>query len=820
MLRWTFNILLGGFLLATIAATAVIWYVLPGLPPVNALRDMRLQVPMRVYTHDGVLIGEFGEKRRIPVKLSEVPDIVIKAFLDAEDDRFYQHPGVDWQGIIRATVSELKKGDRSQGGSTITQQIARAYFLTPEKTYVRKLREILLALRIERELSKDEILTLYLNTIFLGQRAYGIGAAADVYYGKSLLDLSLAETATIAGLPPAPSAYNPVASAKEAGKRRAYVLRRLLENGHITRAQYDEASAAPVEGSIHSSRLEAEAPEVAELARLQIATKYGEEAAITGGYRVYTSIDSKLQATATQSLRQALLEYDRRHGYRGAERHVELTANADAAQWTAALHSMVPIGGLLPAIVTAVDTQQIQVFSTSVGTAPIDWRGLSWAAPYVDRDTRGPAPKKAADIVRVGDIVRIRALTDPDKDETAADKKATTATAKSEPAWALAQTPVVQGALVSMDPNTGAIQSLVGGFDFSQSKFNRVTQAFRQPGSNFKPFLYSASLEAGFTPASLINDAPLVFDTPAGVDPVWRPENFSGEYRGPTRLREALSASRNLVSIRLLNAVGIEYVADYAKRFGFVDERLPHDLSLALGTGVATPLEIARGYAVFANGGFRIDPYLIEKVETPEGAVVMQANPATVCRQCEASSALTTNTTATPVAPPAKIAPRVITADNAWMMNSMMQDVIKVGTARRALVLNRRDLAGKTGTTNDQKDAWFSGFNSKVITTVWVGFDQTQPLGKDETGARAALPMWIDYMGAALKGMEESTLPQPADLVTVRIDPKTGKVATPAESDAVFETFRSNEAPTRSTEDADLGGVGDGAAAGAPEQLF
>ncbi|MFO1436203.1 MAG: penicillin-binding protein 1A [Gammaproteobacteria bacterium] len=818
MLRWAFNILLGSFLLATMAATAVVWYVLPGLPPVSALRDMRLQVPMRVYTHDGVLIGEFGEKRRIPVKLSEVPDIVIKAFLDAEDDRFYQHPGVDWQGIIRATASELKKGDRSQGGSTITQQIARAYFLTPEKTYTRKLKEILLALRIEHELSKDEILTLYLNTIFLGQRAYGIGAAADVYYGKSLSELTLAEAATIAGIPPAPSAYNPVSSTKEAGKRRAYVLRRLLENGHITRAQYDEASAAPVEGSIHNSRLEAEAPEVAELARLQIATKYGEEAAITGGYRVYTSIDSKLQAAATQSLRRALLEYDRRHGYRGAERHVELAANADIGQWTAALHGTLAIGGLVPAIVIAVDSQQIQVYSTAVGTVSIGWRGLSWAAPYIDRDTRGSAPKKAADIVRVGDVVRIRMLTEADKDETA-DKKSTSTAGESAPVWALAQTPVVQGALVSMDPNTGAIQSLVGGFDFSQSKFNRVTQAFRQPGSNFKPFLYSASLEAGFTPASLINDAPLVFDTPAGVDPVWRPENFSGEYRGPTRLREALSASRNLVSIRLLNAVGIEYVAGYAKRFGFVDERLPHDLSLALGTGVATPLEIARGYAVFANGGFRIDPYLIERVETPEGAVVMQANPATVCRQCEASSALTTESSAA-VTPPAKTAPRVITADNAWMMNSMMQDVIKVGTARRALVLNRHDIAGKTGTTNDQKDAWFSGFNSKVITTVWVGFDQTQPLGKDETGARAALPMWIDYMGVALKGMEESTLPQPADLVTVRIDPKTGKVAAPAESDAVFETFRSNEAPTRTTEDADLGGVGDGATAGAPEQLF
>lgn len=813
MLRWAFNFILGGFLLATIAAGAVVWYLLPGLPPVNALRDMRLQVPMRVYTQDGVLIGEFGEKRRIPVKLNEVPDIVIKAFLDAEDDRFYQHPGVDWQGIIRATASELRRGDRGQGGSTITQQIARAYFLSPEKTYTRKLREIMLALKIEKELSKDEILALYLNTIFLGQRAYGIGAAANVYYGKTLSELTLAEVATIAGIPPAPSAYNPVTGPKEAQKRRAYVLRRLLENGHISQAQFDEASVASIETTVHNLKLEGQAPEVAELARLQIAAKYGEEAAITSGFRVFTTVDSRLQTAATLSLRRALLDYDRRHGYRGPERHVDLPADAGEAQWRLALRGTQTVGELTAAVVTAVEGQKLRAFSSVHGSVEIGWRGLSWAAPYLDKDARGPAPKAANDIVKVGDIIRIRPL-----NATSETVETGEGAGSAAEGWALTQVPVVQGAMVSMDPNNGAIQSLVGGFDFERSKFNRATQAFRQPGSNFKPFLYSAALDAGFTPASLINDAPVVFDTPAGAEPVWRPENYSGEYRGPTRLREALSASRNLVSIRLLNAVGIDYVAEYAKRFGFVDERLPRDLSLALGTGVTTPLEVVRGYAVFANGGYRVDPYLIERVETPEGNVVMKANPATVCRQCEAASALTA--TARSELPPAKIAPRVISADNAWMMNSMMQDVIKLGTAKRALAMKRSDIAGKTGTTNEQRDAWFSGFNARVVTTVWMGFDQVQPLGKEETGARAALPMWIDYMSIALKDMEESTLPQPADLVTVRIDPSTGKVASPEDENAVSETFRSNDAPTRSAEDPDLGGIGDGSAAGAPEQLF
>jgi penicillin-binding protein 1A len=822
MLRWTFNLLLAAFLATTVAAAIAVWYLIPGLPAVDALRDMRLQVPMRVYTGDGVLIGEFGEKRRIPVSLTEVPDIVIKAFLDAEDDRFYEHPGVDWQGIIRATASELRRGDRGQGGSTITQQVARAYFLSPEKTYIRKIREMLLALKIEKELSKDEILALYLNTIFLGQRAYGIGAAAQVYYGKGLAELSLAEVATIAGIPPAPSAYNPVTGPKEAAKRRGYVLRRLLEKQHISREQYDAAMAEPIATRVHSMRLEAEAPDVAEMVRLQMVAKYGEEAAMTSGYRVYTTVDSKLQTAATRALRGSLMDYDRRHGYRGPERHVDLPPNATELHWQQALRGTPVIGGLIPALVTRVDDQAVGAYTALHGPVEIGWRGLSWAAPYIDKDHRGRAPRKAADVLKVGDVIRVQldeTVPEEDAKGAKAGEKSKDAKQDGAPHWRLAQVPVVQGALVSISTSDGAIQAMVGGFDFQQSKFNRVTQALRQPGSNFKPFLYSAALDAGFTPASLINDAPVVFDTPGGVNPIWRPENYGGEYQGPTRLREALSASRNLVSIRLLSAIGIDYVADYARRFGFPNERLPRDLALALGTGVATPLEVVRGYSVFANGGYLVDPHLIKRIETSDGVLVMEADPVRVCAECEPVGS-GPSTVADPMLRPARVAPRVIGAENAWMMNSMMQDVIKAGTARRALALKRKDLAGKTGTTNEQRDAWFSGFNANVATTVWVGFDQVQPLGKDETGARAALPMWMNYMSVALEGMEEATMPQPQDLVTVRIDPDTGNLARSSDAEAVYETFRSNEIPVQESEDAALGRGNGGPDVQGPEQLF
>lgn len=813
MLRWTFNALFAAFLFAIIAVVGVVAYLVPSLPAVEVLRDVRLQVPLRIYTREGAFLGEFGEKRRIPVRLADVPDIVVFAFLDAEDDRFFDHPGVDWHGTIRAAIAELRKGDRRQGGSTITQQVARAYFLTPEKTYVRKLREILLALKIEKELSKTQILELYLNTIFLGQRAYGIGAAAQVYYGKSLGDLTLDQVATLAGIPPAPTRYNPVHSPAAARERRGYVLRRLLEKRHIGEAQYAEAVSAPIDTRIHTLQPEVDAPHIAEMVRLAMIEKFGEEAATTSGYRVYTTVDGRLQAAANTALRAGVLEYDQRHGYRGAERHVELPPGAGETQWRLAVAGTPSVGGLSAAVVTRLEQRSIGAYSAEHGALQIDWAGLSWARPYVDRDRRGPAPKTAADIVRVGDLIRVHQVPSAEKAET---KRSAGAGADASPPliWRLAQIPAVEGALVSLSPDDGSIKALVGGFDFNQSKFNRAVQAFRQPGSNFKPFLYSAALESGFTPASLINDAPVVFDAP-GLDATWRPENYTGEYIGPTRLREALIASRNLVSIRLLRAIGIDYAAEYVRRFGFVDARLPRDLSLALGTGAATPVEMARGYAVFANGGFSIEPYFIERVEDERREVVAQADPLRVCRDCEESAARGSAESGVPVS--ARSAPRVIGAENTWMMTSMMQDVIKFGTAKRAQALKRRDLAGKTGTTNEQRDAWFSGYTTRVATTVWVGFDQSLPLGKEETGARVALPPWISFMRTALEGMPDETLPQPQGLVTVRIDPVTGALAGSRRDDAIFETFRSNQVPSRNMEDPGVGGAGGGAL---PQQLF
>jgi penicillin-binding protein 1A len=837
MLRWAFNILLLGFLVAVIGAAGVVWTLLPGLPSVDSLREVKLQVPMRVYTRDGKLIGEFGEKRRIPVKLANVPPLVIHAFLDAEDDRFYQHPGVDWQGLVRAGIRVVQEGELSQGGSTITMQLARNLFLTPEKKIIRKVREILLALEIEHEFSKDKILELYLNLVFLGQRAYGVGAAAEVYYGTDLQHLTIAQVAMIAGLPQAPSALNPVRSPARARVRRAYVLRRLLEKGHITQVQYKEAMASPVATYVHALPIQVEAPDVAEMVRTEMNSRYGEEAATTSGFRVYTTLDSKLQDDANLALRKALIDYDRRHGYRGPEKHVNLPEGAGQTQWVDAIKDLDPVGGLDPAVVVKVADRSVQVWTQGDGLVTVDWSGLSWARSYINRNARGPAPKTAGDILKVGDIIRLQRI---GPDDAEGGKPAPTAggdTDDGKAGWKLAEIPAVQGALVSLAPDDGAIRALVGGFDFSTSQFNRVTQAFRQPGSNIKPFIYSAALDSGFTPASIINDAPIVFDAP-GLDSTWRPENYAGKYVGPTRLREALTESRNLVSIRILRAIGIDYAINYLKRFGFDENRLPHNLSLALGTPTLSPLEIANGYAIFANGGYKVSSYFIDHIEGSDGKMIMQSQPDRVCRDCDAAattaaaavSGAPTSTatggaaTAVPTAAPDQgednhIAKRVIGARNCWLMTSIMRDVIRYGTGRRAKVLNRTDLAGKTGTTNEQKDAWFSGFNAKLETTVWVGFDQVQPLGRYETGAHAALPAWIEYMRRALDDSPEAILPQPPGLVTVKIDPSTGLLAGANDPNAIFETFRANQVPQASPSGGS-GYAGGASHGGAREQLF
>ncbi len=782
MLRLVFNLLLVVLFSAVVLAAGTLWYVLPKLPGIEVLKNVQMQVPLRVYTQDFSLISEFGEQRRAPLALSEVPPQLIRAVLAAEDDRYYDHPGVDWQGLLRAAIQLVRTGEKTQGGSTITMQVARNFFLTREKTYLRKLNEILLALKIERELSKAAILELYLNKIYLGHRAYGVAAAAQVYYGTDIRSLTLPQFAMIAGLPKAPSTTNPVTNPARAIERRNYVLGRMLELGYITMQEYTDAIDAPVIASLHSPAVKVKAPYIAEMVRAYMLKHYG-VAAYTAGYRVFTTVSDRLQTAANRSLSEALLEYAKRHGYRGPEHHVELEMEAEEDSWLTQLEGVARLGDLFPALVVDLDEQSVIAYLPDVGPVIIEWSGLSWARPYVNENRRGPAPKKAADILSVGDVIYVQ-LTEDEQ-------------------WRLAQIPAIEGGLVAMRPDDGAILALVGGYDFQRSKFNRVTQARRQPGSSFKPFIYSAALESGYTAASLINDAPVVFDDP-GLEAVWRPENYSGRTHGPTRLREALTHSRNLVSIRLLNAIGVSNAIEYLGRFGFNTEQLPRNLSLALGSGALSPLELATGFAVFANGGYLVQPYFVDRIETDDGRIVMRAQPKTVCHDCksadfaEDTSALLVSiddSTLMLLEADEVNADSVISPQNAWIINSMMRDVIRRGTGRRAREVGRDDLAGKTGTTNDQRDAWFSGFNTELVATAWVGFDQFQPLGDRETGAHAALPMWVKFMRSALKDISSSPLERPTGLVAVRIDPDTGELASADNSRAIFEIFRSNYVP-------------------------
>jgi penicillin-binding protein 1A len=817
--RWWLILAGIGVFLTILAVVVVTFFLVPNLPPTESLKDVRFQVPLRVYTRDMKLMAEFGEKRREPLKYEEIPDLMIKAVLAAEDNRFFEHPGVDYQGLLRAAFYLVRTGEKGQGGSTITMQVARNFFLSREKTYLRKLNEIMLALKIEDELSKQDILALYLNKIYLGNRAYGVGAAAQVYYGLPVDQLSIAQLAMVAGLPKAPSKYNPIVNPARALSRRNYVLGRMRDLEFITEEQYQEALATTDDASLHGLLQEVAAPYVAEMVRAEMVSRYG-ESTYSAGYNVVTSLDSRLQLAANRAQRNALLDYDRRHGYRGPLSQQVLADDSGEEQWSPLLQEYREVNGLLPALVLAVVEQSAVVYEPHRGVLRIDWPGLSWAAPSLVNGHVGAAPKEAADILSRGDVIYI--------DEVAAEKG-------GESEWHLAQVPEVEGALVSLDPHDGAIRALVGGFDFSNSKFNRVTQAERQPGSNFKPFLYSAGLNKGFTPASLINDAPVVFED-EGLEATWRPENYSGKVFGPTRLREALVHSRNLVSIRLLRAIGIGYTIDYVSRFGFDKSRLPHDLSLALGSGTFTPLEIVRGYSVFANGGFRTVPYFMDRIEDAEGETLYRAEPYTVCDWCEEKAQQQeaseeesfVGPTTREETPPLNIAPRVLTPQNVYLMRSMMRDVIQRGTGRRARALGRSDIAGKTGTTNDQHDAWFSGFNSDLVATAWVGFDKPLPLGEHETGGRAALPMWIEYMRTGLRGLPVRALEQPPGLVTVRIDPDTGLLAGANYPKAIFETFRVENLPKRRAElsspsfatPGEKGAAGNVDGGGVPEELF
>lgn len=921
-----------GALVGVIATLGVYLYLAPDLPPVDALKETRLQEPLRVYSRDHRLIAEYGEKRRIPLPIEAIPEIIQLAFLASEDDRFKEHPGVDYQGLLRAAMNQILTGDRSQGGSTITMQVARNFFLSREKTYLRKINEIFLALRIEKELSKDKILELYLNKIYLGRRAYGVAAAARAYYGIGIHELSLAQVAMIAGLPKAPSAFNPVVNPKRALARRNYVLGRMYDLDMISDLEYEEALNTEITARAYDVLAQADAPYVAEMVRAAVVEQYGEDA-YTSGMKVYTTLDSRLQIAANSALRNGLLDYEQRHGYKGPAQRLEVPdaldrisiieevpvaliaaetedsatpeakpldesptdpevslERADAAEQGITelnydqqesvfelgqaeadkiLKKLGRVGNISPAIVLAFEEITIETPETKEDDEPteaqpqssliaqvylgegefgqLDAEAVAWAKEYISVDKQGSEPESVEDVLALGDVIWLRRTT--------------------EGAWVLAQLPSVEGALVSLDPQSGAIVAMIGGFDFFKSKFNRAIQAKRQAGSSFKPFIYSAALENGFTAASIINDAPVVFDDPA-LEGKWRPENYSGKFFGPTRLREGLVKSRNLVSIRLLISLGISKARRYAKQFGFFDESLPRDLSLVLGSGTVTPLELVTAFSVFANEGYRIKPFFIDRIESSEGQVLSISDYNLACLQCfidkidpvelqtqyivelpvdeadesiqespeenktiedhpagltegAAVAAIQADSSAADenaldgglsesqagigeaviiTEPPKRIlrqAEQALDPKVNYIMNSMLRDVIKKGTGVRARALGRNDLAGKTGTTNDQHDAWFSGFNHKYVSTVWVGFDTHQPLGAGEAGSKTALPIWIDYNRVALQAVEEKLPQQPEGVVTIRVDSKTGLLVSGNTNDAIFEIFRAENVPNR-----------------------
>ncbi|MFN5010984.1 MAG: penicillin-binding protein 1A [Gammaproteobacteria bacterium] len=756
-------------------------FLQPSLPSVEAMRRIELQVPLRVYSRDGKLIAQIGEQRRIPVTYDEVPEMVRQAFIAAEDDRFFQHAGFDYAGILRSLVVNLVPGKRLQGASTITQQTARNLFLTQDRTWRRKVQEMFLTHRIEREFSKQEILGLYLNVISFGKRTYGVAAAADLYYGKKLDELTLAEAATHARVPQAPSRYNPISDPEAAAQRRAYVLRRMREIGYIDEATEKATAAEKVRAREHAQSFDIEAPYVAEMARLELVRRFG-AAAQNEGWRIFTSIDSKMQQAANAALREGLLDYDRRHGWRGPVARVTLPEGDAVDALEEALEGRPSPGKLVPAVVVKVGPKDAQLYTRDAGLVDLAWEGMSWARPKIGVGT-GAAPKRAADVLARGDIVFL-SLTKPTPPATAV---------KAE----LAQMPEAAAALVALAPNDGAVRALVGGFDYFDQKvgkFNRATQAKRQPGSGFKPFLYSAALDKGFTTASLILDAPFVIDD-ASMEEAWRPENSSGDFAGPMRLREALVKSRNLVSIRLLQAIGMSPAMQYAERFGFERSTLPRNLTLALGTNSATPLQVAAGYAVFANGGLRIQPWFIDRIEDPKGQVVYQAAPRRAsCATGDAAEGADEGAGCR--LPDEQRAPRAISAANAWLMTDMMREVITRGTGRRALALGRNDLAGKTGTTNEARDTWFNGYNRSLVASVWVGFDQSQPLGEGEEGSRTAVPIWVDFMRGALAGTPQRGWPMPEGLVQARVSPATGELASVDDPSGIFETFLADRMPT------------------------
>ncbi|MCL7930255.1 penicillin-binding protein 1A [Halomonas llamarensis] len=802
----TLMALVGATILAVIGAGI---YFAPGLPDVRQLENIEFQTPLRIYTHDGKQIGEFGEERRIPVDFDAIPQPMIDALIAAEDQSYFDHVGVDPRGLIRAAVELAQSGGTIQsGGSTITMQVARNYLLTLDQTFTRKIREILLALQMEQVLSKEDIFELYVNKIFLGNRAYGIASASETYYDKPLAELTLAQTAMIAGLPKAPSAFNPLANSERSLIRRNWILFRMRGLSLIDETAYQQAVQAPITAQRHETQLEVDAAHVAEMARQYAIEEYGDGAYI-GGYRIYTTLDSELQPYARLALAEGLLAYDRRHGWRGPEQQdipaslveaqeqtetqgleeelaespeIRETArqaakrsqtqvegfDGDVSNWVQVLSRTPRYGLLKPAIVVESSGRHMQVLTHDNAIRTIPWEGLKWAQPYLSPYSRGAAPTSAEQIAQRGDLVRV--------------------VENEEGELRLSQRPGAEGSLVVQDPQTGAIVALQGGFDFNASKFNRAVQALRQSGSIFKPFIYIAALENGeMNAASVVNDAPVVQED--GSDTLWRPVNSSRDFLGPTRLRPALARSRNLVTIRVLRSMGLDYTIDYLKGFGFASEQLPRGLSLALGSASLTPLEMTNAYAVLANGGFKVSPWFIDRVTRGEGANnIFEATPAVACRECdEQQKTVEIDGREHPVAP------RVADAEAVYILRDMLRDVIESGTGRGALSLNREDIVGKTGTTNNQRDAWFAGFNSDLVATVWVGKDSNETIA--EYGSQAALPIWNDFMGKALEGSPEVWPERPDGIVTARIDPDTGRRLHDDQPGGISELFDAKHLP-------------------------
>jgi penicillin-binding protein 1A len=745
-LAYLLSIILGVALVSGLVLGFVIILAYPNLPSLEALTDYQPKIPLRIYSAEGELIGEFGEERRALVKIDAVPVLMRKAIIAAEDERFYEHGGVDYIGVVRAAISNLTSGGKRQGASTITMQVARNFFLSSEKTLTRKLNEVLLAFKIENSLSKDEILQLYINQIYLGQRAYGFAAASQVYFGKPLDQLSVAEIAMLAGLPKAPSLYNPITNPKRAKTRQLYVLRRMRELSYIN----DEQTQIAQKQLLHIKReladFDIRAEYVAEMVRQVMFESYHDDAYVKG-FKVYTTIRRADQEAAYAALRKGVMEYDKRHGYRGPEGFINIPEGANVEEILEDALIEVPANDdLIPAVVLEASNKLVKAYKQGGEIIEIHAEGLKFAQKLV-------ADKSAKIRIRRGSLIRAQ------KDE------------KNQ--WHIVQLPQVEAAIVSLNPKDGAIRGLIGGFDFNRNKFNHVTQAMRQPGSSFKPFIYSAAMERGFTPATIINDAPIVIDANEAGGEVWEPKNYDGTFSGPIRLRTALTLSKNLVSIRILQAITPKYAQDYITRFGFEAKDHRAYLTMALGAGSTTPLQMVVGYSVFANGGYRVYPYLIDKVLDAKGNVLAQAKPLKAGENAQ----------------------QVIDPRNAFLMTNIMQDVTRVGTGARVAQLGRQDLAGKTGTTNEQVDAWFAGFQATLTTVAWIGFDKPHSLGPGETGAVAALPIWMDYMGKVLKGVPEQPFTPPPGVVSARVNLETGLRELPGSKGGVVDYFYQENLP-------------------------